>query len=153
MAGKSYQSRFILAFIFARKLIVNRFIRGHFADSFRLLAESPQIGTREERWISAATLMEAPEHEDSNTSPPHPPRTPEPTGPYLPSFAISTPSGHSPHSLKSTPSSKGSPLTPLQFLRRAEPETPFIRPSTPSKPSTSRARTVPTPVRNSIWRP
>ncbi|KAF9028472.1 hypothetical protein BDZ89DRAFT_1066120 [Hymenopellis radicata] len=132
---------------------LSKFIRGHFADSFRLLTESPQIGTREERWISAATLMEAPENGDSSGSPPHPPRTPEPTGPYLPSFAISTPSGNSPHSLKSTPSSNGSPLTPLQFLRRADPETPFLRPSTPSKPSTSRARTVPTPSRNSIWRP
>lgn len=133
----------------------SRFITNHFADSFRLLTASPfQTSTREERWISSATLLEAPEASDT---PPMPPRTPEPRPPFLPSFSISTPSGKSPHSVKSTPSSKGSPLTPLQFMRRAEPETPLLRPDTPSKPSTARTRNMNmamnTPNRNSVWRP
>ncbi|KAF9076460.1 hypothetical protein BDP27DRAFT_1379987 [Rhodocollybia butyracea] len=133
---------------------LSKFIRDHFADSFRLLTASDSPGMHpmeEERWISSATLLEERE------TPPGPPRTPEPRGPLLPSFALSTPSGHSPHSLRSTPSTKGSPLTPLQFIRRAEPEIPFFgRPETPSKkPSQSRMsmNSAHTPARQSIWRP
>ncbi|KAJ3803159.1 hypothetical protein GGU11DRAFT_305942 [Lentinula aff. detonsa] len=133
---------------------LSKFIRDHFADSFRLLAapDSPGMhASGEERWISSATLLE--EHEQN--TPPGPPKTPEPKGPLLPSFALSTPSGRSPQSLMSTPSTKGSPLTPLQFLRRAEPEAPFFaRPETPTKsPSRPRTNTAHTPSRQSIWRP
>ncbi|KAK0453395.1 hypothetical protein EV421DRAFT_1763934 [Armillaria borealis] len=136
---------------------LSKFIRSHFADSFRLLTESPPpMGHREEKWISSATLLETPEiaEVENENSPPHPPRTPEPHNSFLPSFALSTPSGKSPHSIKSTPSSKGSPLTPLQFIRRADPETSYLRPTTPSKPPASRSRTKAyTPARNTIWRP
>ncbi|KAH7868822.1 uncharacterized protein C8R40DRAFT_1156219 [Lentinula edodes] len=132
---------------------LSKFIRDHFADSFRLLAppDSPGMHTSgEERWISSATLLE----EREQNTPPGPPRTPEPRGPLLPSFSLSTPSGHSPQSMMSTPSTRGSPLTPLQFMRRAEPEAPFFaRPETPTK-SPSRPRTIPTtPARQSVWRP
>ncbi|KAK0206318.1 hypothetical protein DFS33DRAFT_578831 [Desarmillaria ectypa] len=138
---------------------LSKFIRSHFADSFRLLTESPPpMGHREEKWISSATLLEAPELAEVGNetvfSPPLPPRTPEPHNSFLPSFALSTPSGKSPHSIKSTPSSKGSPLTPLQFMRRADPETSYLRPTTPFKPSASHSRTKAyTPSRNTVWRP
>ncbi|KAF8076120.1 hypothetical protein FPV67DRAFT_1405975 [Lyophyllum atratum] len=138
---------------------LSKFIKDHFADTFRLLPESPpRPGAQEERWISSTTLLEAPAEVDS---PPVPPRTPEPTMPFVPSFSLSTPSGQSPRSMKSasnSPSAKGSPgLTPLQFMRRADMET-ILRPVTPSRPSTIlRPRsTVPqtqTPARNSVWRP
>ncbi|KII95825.1 hypothetical protein PLICRDRAFT_129845 [Plicaturopsis crispa FD-325 SS-3] len=135
---------------------LSKFIKDHFADQFRLVTDpqSPsRMGTREEKWISSATLLEAPEIIEN----PHtPPRTPEPTG--LPSFVLSTPSGQSPRSLRSTPST-GSPLTPLQFMRRAE-DAPGMRPVTPSRSPRphSRARSPPvpsTPSRsiNAIWRP
>ncbi|KAG7448998.1 uncharacterized protein BT62DRAFT_985409 [Guyanagaster necrorhizus] len=138
---------------------LSKFIRSHFADSFRLLTESPPpMGHREEKWISSATLLETPELAEIENEPvlsrPHLPRTPEPHNSFLPSFALSTPSGKSPHSIKSTPSSKGSPLTPLQFIRRADPETSYLRPTTPSQPPASRLRTKAyTPARNTIWRP
>ncbi|KAK0231021.1 hypothetical protein IW262DRAFT_1341747 [Armillaria fumosa] len=136
---------------------LSKFIRSHFADSFRLLTESPPpMGHREEKWISSATLLETPEiaEVENENAPPRPPQTPEPHNSFLPSFALSTPSGKSPHSIKSTPSSKGSPLTPLQFIRRADPETSYLRPTTPSKPPASRSRTKAyTPARNTIWRP
>ncbi|KAJ4472220.1 hypothetical protein J3R30DRAFT_3298867 [Lentinula aciculospora] len=133
---------------------LSKFIRDHFADSFRLLAASDSPGMHasgEERWISSATLLE----EREQNTPPGPPRTPEPKGPLLPSFSLSTPSGHSPQSLMSTPSTKGSPLTPLQFMRRADPEAPFFaRPETPTKsPSRARTNNAHTPARQSIWRP
>ncbi|KAJ3766372.1 hypothetical protein FB446DRAFT_849723 [Lentinula raphanica] len=135
---------------------LSKFIRDHFADSFRLLAASDSPGMHasgEERWISSATLLE----EREQNSPPGPPKTPEPRGPLIPSFAISTPSGRSPQSLMSTPSTKGSPLTPLQFMRRADPDAPalfFNRPETPTKsPSRARTTTAHTPARQSVWRP
>ncbi|KAE9406047.1 hypothetical protein BT96DRAFT_1015276 [Gymnopus androsaceus JB14] len=131
---------------------LSKFIRGHFADSFRLLTSSDSPGMHasgEERWISSATLLE------ERDTPPGPPKTPEPKVSPLPSFALSTPSGHSPRSLLSTPSTKGSPLTPLQFLRRAEPDAPFFaRPETPTKtPSKTRTNAAHTSARQSIWRP
>ncbi|KAH7930014.1 hypothetical protein BV22DRAFT_1079617 [Leucogyrophana mollusca] len=135
---------------------LSKFIKGHFADLFRIMPPespprygSPRFGSREEKWISSATLLEAPE---IITSPP--PRTPEPKGPFVPSFTLSTPGGRSPHSVKSTPSS-GSPLAPLQFMRRADMDPSALRPVTPSKPPTQRPRSsVPsTPARHSLWRP
>src|SRR6266702_6912400 len=97
---------------------------------FRLLPEPmPHLGSREEKWISSSTLLEAPEL----ITPPRPPRTPEPGsgGISLPSFALSTPSGRSPQSIQ-THSSPGSPLTALQFLRRVDGEGGLVRPSTPT---------------------
>ncbi|KAI0035685.1 hypothetical protein K488DRAFT_23218, partial [Vararia minispora EC-137] len=130
---------------------LSKFIQTHFADSFRLLPDTTMsFGSREEKWISSATLMEAPE---IVASPPRPPKTPEPSG--IPSFALSTPSGRSPHSIKSSPSS-GSPLTPLQFMRRADMDSIGARPSTPSKTSTMRPRQLPigTPrVPAPVWKP
>ncbi|KAK7470919.1 hypothetical protein VKT23_002335 [Stygiomarasmius scandens] len=129
---------------------LSKFIRTHFADSFRLLSESPIINNnREEKWISSATLLES---TVEYNSPPEPPRTPEPREPGLPSFALSTPVGKSPHSFKSSPSTKGSPLTPLQFMRRADPEIPFLRPETPSRAPRTRTTPLHTP-RHSVWRP
>ncbi|KIL00013.1 hypothetical protein PAXRUDRAFT_822110 [Paxillus rubicundulus Ve08.2h10] len=131
---------------------LSKFIKDHFADLFRIMPAdpSPRVGSREEKWISSATLFEALE---IITSPP-PPRTPEPRGPFVPSFTLSTPSAHSPLSVKSTPTS-GSPLAPLQFMRRADPDGPPIRPVTPSKPPLHRPRTnIPsTPARHALWRP
>lgn len=129
---------------------LSKFINDHFAESFRLAPESPpRPGAPEEKWISSATLLEAPELVT-------PPRTPEPRLPFVPSFALSTPSGQSPHSIKSnSPSAKGSPLTPLQFIRRADVDA-MLRPVTPSKPPTLRARNPAThtpTTRNSVWRP
>ncbi|KAI9467273.1 hypothetical protein BJY52DRAFT_59540 [Lactarius psammicola] len=109
---------------------LSKFIQTHFADMFRLLPEPmPYLGSREEKWISSSTLLEAPEL----ITPPRPPRTPEPGsgGISLPSFALSTPSGRSPQSIQ-THSSPGSPLMPLQFLRRVDGEGGLIRPSTPT---------------------
>ncbi|KAI9447766.1 hypothetical protein H4582DRAFT_1896216 [Lactarius indigo] len=109
---------------------LSKFIQTHFADMFRLLPEPmPYLGSREEKWISSSTLLEAPEL----ITPPRPPRTPEPGsgGISLPSFALSTPSGRSPQSIK-THSSPGSPLTALQFLRRVDGEGGLVRPSTPT---------------------
>ncbi|KAG6334387.1 hypothetical protein ID866_4708 [Astraeus odoratus] len=134
---------------------LSKFIKDHFADMFRIMPPdtptrfgSPRFGSREEKWISSATLLEAPEITTS------PPRTPEPRGPSIPSFLLSTPSAHSPHSAKSTPSS-GSPLAPLQFMRLAAPDSTLIRPVTPSRPSTHRSRSsIPnTPARHTVWRP
>ncbi|KAG2152901.1 hypothetical protein DEU56DRAFT_970422 [Suillus clintonianus] len=130
---------------------LSKFIKDHFADIFRIIPQesppkfgSPRFGSREEKWISSATLLEAPEF----VTPP--PRTPEPRGPFLPSFTISTPGAHSPHSVKSTPSS-GSPLAPLQFMRRADPDA--LRPVTPSKPYRPRTSIPNTPARHNLWRP
>ncbi|KAJ7638555.1 hypothetical protein FB45DRAFT_1054825 [Roridomyces roridus] len=127
-------------------------IKDHFADSFRLFADSPpRPGAGEPTWISSATLLEAAESE----SPPQPPRTPEPRDPSMPTFSILTPSGKSPQSLQSSPSNKGSPLTPLQFIRKAEPDVGHLHSVSPSKPTAHvRTRTTSTtPARNSIWRP
>ncbi|KAG6833796.1 hypothetical protein H0H87_011730 [Tephrocybe sp. NHM501043] len=137
---------------------LSKFIKDHFADSFRLLPESPpRFGASEEKWISSTTLLDTPAEVDS---PPVPPRTPEPTLPFVPSFSLSTPNGKSPHSLHSasnSPSTKGSPLTPLQFIRRADLDN-ALRPGTPSKPPINlrpRVATTqnPPPARNLIWRP
>ncbi|KDR83400.1 hypothetical protein GALMADRAFT_56704 [Galerina marginata CBS 339.88] len=129
---------------------LSRFIKDHFADSFRIAPESPpRLGSQAEKWISSATLLETLEPET-------PPRTPEPQLPFVPSFSLMTPSGQSPHSLTSSPSNKGSPLTPLQFMRRADLEhsTGLLRPATPSKtPLRNRTSITNTPSRNSIWRP
>ncbi|KAI0265124.1 hypothetical protein BC834DRAFT_880220 [Gloeopeniophorella convolvens] len=139
---------------------LSKFIQTHFADMFRLLPEpTPQIGSREEKWITSATLLEAPE---LITTPPRAPKTPEPrgSGGAFPSFVLSTPSGKSPHSIR-THSSPGSPLTALQFLRRVDGEDSFLRPSTPTKGSLLRNQgraSLPlsqakTPVRNPVWKP
>ncbi|KAF8270996.1 hypothetical protein EI94DRAFT_1721674 [Lactarius quietus] len=109
---------------------LSKFIQTHFADMLRLLPEPmPYLGSREEKWISSSTLLEAPEL----ITPPRPPRTPEPGsgGTSLPSFALPTPSGRSPQSIN-THSSPGSPLTALQFLRRVDGEGGLARPSTPT---------------------
>ncbi|KAJ6510065.1 hypothetical protein C8R47DRAFT_1096629 [Mycena vitilis] len=141
---------------------LSKFIKDHFADSFRLFEDSPpRPGAGEAKWISSATLLEAAEPD----TPPQSPRTPEPRGSTVPSFSLLTPTGKSPQSLKSSPSNKGSPLsqglTPLQFMRRAEPDAVPLQAS-PSKSTTlnhQRTRTTSsihnanTPARNSIWRP
>jgi hypothetical protein len=138
-----------------------RFIETHFADMFRLLPEPmPYVGSREEKWISSSTLLEAPE---LITTPPRDPKTPEPSsgGTLLPSFALSSPSGKSPQSVK-THSSPGSPLTALQFLRRVDGEDSFLRPATPLRSSPlrnqSRASAVSlaafkSPNRVPVWKP
>jgi hypothetical protein len=120
----------------------DRFIETHFADMFRLLPEPmPYLGSREEKWISSSTLLEAPE---LITTPARDPKTPEPNsgGALLPSFALSSSSGKSPQSIK-THSSPGSPLTALQFLRRVDGEESFLRPATPLKSSPLRNQTRP----------
>ncbi|CAK5262959.1 unnamed protein product [Mycena citricolor] len=151
---------------------LSKFIKDHFADSFRLMSEndSPPRGSAEPKWISSATLLE----EESFSAPtavantyhanPYtPPRTPEPRH-GVPKFQLVTPEGKNPQSITSSPGSKnGSPLTPLQFIRRADPTLSSTglafpaRPGTPSKPmshASMRTRTMSnTPVRNSVWRP
>ncbi|KAJ7068033.1 hypothetical protein C8F01DRAFT_1116622 [Mycena amicta] len=129
---------------------LSKFIQDHFADSFRLFADSPpRPGASAPKWISSTTLLEDAETE----TPPQSPRTPEPH--VLPTFSLMTPSANSPQSLRSTPSTKGSPLTPLQFMRRAEPDAAPLPTASPSK-SHIRTRTTSTsttPARNLIWRP
>lgn len=113
---------------------VFRFIQNHFADSYRMLPENTaHVGSREEKWITSATLLEA---QEPVLTPPRAPKTPEPHG--VPSFVFQTPNARSPHSLKSSPS-PGSPLTPLQFMRRADHEG-GARPGTPSKAPAVRQR-------------
>ncbi|OCH93570.1 hypothetical protein OBBRIDRAFT_749253 [Obba rivulosa] len=135
---------------------LSKFIKEHFADAFRILPEnsphSPRLRPREEKWISSASLTQAAENM-SNL----PPRTPTPKSPPVPSFSLLTPSGTSPKSIK-TASSPGSPLTPLQFLRRADRESPVLRPDTPSRSSRSGrtsalTSTLNTPARPPVWRP
>jgi len=138
---------------------LSKFIQTHFADMFRLLPEPmPYVGSREEKWISSSTLLEAPE---LTSTPVRDPKTPEPSsgGMLLPSFALSTPSGKSPQSIK-THSSPGSPLTALQFLRRVDGEESFLRPATPLKGSTlrnnGRASLPHAPIRSPrapVWKP
>ncbi|KAH9943020.1 uncharacterized protein BXZ73DRAFT_40145 [Epithele typhae] len=136
---------------------LSRFIRDHFADSFRLLPElsPPHIGQREERWISSSTLAQAVDNRGSSMSPP---KTPEPKMPFLPSFALVTPSGTSPKTIK-TPPSSGSPLTALQFMRRADMENASYRPETPTRSTRSGTSSVmSTPSRHHphpapAWRP
>ncbi|KIY45832.1 hypothetical protein FISHEDRAFT_76077 [Fistulina hepatica ATCC 64428] len=129
---------------------LSKFIQDHFAESFRIPPDSPsRLGSREERWISSAALLEAPGEILEGS-----PRTPEPG---IPSFRISTPTG-SPRSEKTSPSTKGSPLQPLQFLRRpdyGELGIPLLRPASPSASTSSyrsRSSTY-TPSRQSLWRP
>ncbi|CAA7260213.1 unnamed protein product [Cyclocybe aegerita] len=130
---------------------LSKFIKSHFAESFRIAPESPpRLG--EEKWISSATLLGV---QESGSSPPAPPRTPEPTVPFVPTFSFMSPGGLSPQSLKSgsSPSAKGSsPLTPLQFIRRAEPDLSLLRPPTPSK-TPARSHLSNTPTRAPAWRP
>ncbi|KAJ3511546.1 hypothetical protein NLJ89_g4030 [Agrocybe chaxingu] len=132
---------------------LSKFIKNHFAESFRIAPESPpRLGAQEEKWISSATLLGV---QESGSSPPAPPRTPEPTVPFVPTFSFMSPGGLSPQSLKSgsSPSAKGSsPLTPLQFIRRAEPDLSLLRPPTPSK-TPSRSHLSNTPIRAPAWRP
>jgi hypothetical protein len=133
-----------------------RFIQNHFADSFKLHTDSPpsMLGkNQEEKWISAATLLDP--STQSATPQPEPPKTPEPKGPFIPSFSLLTPTGHSPRSIpSSSPSLKtGSPLTALQYMRKAGPD-PNLRPGTPTK-APLRARNTPTANigRPGVWRP
>lgn len=142
---------------------IGRFIESHFTDMFRLLPEPmPYMGSREEKWISSSTLLEAPE---LMTTPPRDPKTPEPSsggsGMLLPSFALSSPSGKSPQSMK-THSSPGSPLTAIQFLRRVDGEDSFLRPGTPLRSSPlrnqSRASILPAAMKSPgnrvpVWKP
>ena len=137
-----------------------RFIQTHFADMFRLLPEPmPYVGSREEKWISSSTLLEAPE---LISTPARDNETPEPSngGTSFPSFTLPTPYGKSPQSIK-THSSPGSPLTALQFLRRVDGEDSFLRPATPFKSSTPRSSgraslppgAVRSPNRAPVWKP
>jgi hypothetical protein len=137
-----------------------RFIQTHFADMIRLLPEPmPYMGSKEEKWISSSTLLEAPE---LIGTPVRDMQTPEPSSSsvLLSSFVRSTPSGKSPQSIK-THSSPGSPLTALQFLRRVDGDDSFLRPATPLKGSTLRNNgraSLPlaparSPNRAPVWKP
>ncbi|KAF8506020.1 hypothetical protein F5888DRAFT_1604221 [Russula emetica] len=138
---------------------LSKFIQTHFADMFRLLPEPmPYLASREEKWISSSTLLEAPE---LISTPARDNETPEPSsGVLFPSFALSTPSGKSPQSIK-THSSPGSPLTALQFLRRVDGEDSFLRTATPFRSSTPRSSgrtslppgSVRSPNRAPVWKP
>ncbi|KAH8118351.1 hypothetical protein DFH11DRAFT_1566963 [Phellopilus nigrolimitatus] len=90
---------------------LSKFIKGHFADLFTLMPETPPRPGSKERWISASTLRNAAGDDSASTKSPG---SPESLGPSLPSFAISTPDGSKTQSLQS------SPLTPLKFMRRAD---------------------------------
>ncbi|PCH41615.1 hypothetical protein WOLCODRAFT_71007 [Wolfiporia cocos MD-104 SS10] len=126
---------------------LSRFIKEHFADAFRILPESPpgRLGSREEKWISSASLSQA----ATSMSPPLPPsETPEPKSPFIPSFSLTAPSGASPKSIHS--STPGSPrLTAMQFLRQKGRESPAaMRPETPMKSIRSMHA-----ARQPAWRP
>ncbi len=163
VVGWSYPSGFLFVSAF---LITDyesgRFIQTHFADMFRLLPEPmPYLASREEKWISSSTLLEAPE---LISTPTRDNQSPEPSGGGMlfPSFALSTstPGGKSPQSFK-THSSPGSPLTALQFLRRVDGEENFLRSTTPFKSSTPHrsGRTslppgsIRSPNRTQVWKP
>ncbi|KZT74562.1 hypothetical protein DAEQUDRAFT_720743 [Daedalea quercina L-15889] len=127
---------------------LSKFIKDHFADAFRILPESPRLGSRDEKWISSASLSQA----AALMTPPAHPKTPEPKDSFIPSFSLSTPNGASPKSIKTT-SSPGSPLTPLQFLRRADIDSMSSRPDTPSKTRSAITSMLNTPARQPAWRP
>ncbi|TDL29453.1 hypothetical protein BD410DRAFT_823579 [Rickenella mellea] len=135
---------------------LSKFIQDHFADSFRLMPDSPQRpGSKSEKWISSSTLLETPEVE---SSPPQIASSPEPHSPFLPpSFAISTPEGKSTRSLTSGSSPGSPPLVPFQFMRRADVGASVIRPASPPLRTPGRPRSsvssVNTPARHSVWRP
>ncbi|KAL5527398.1 hypothetical protein ACEPAG_6189 [Sanghuangporus baumii] len=93
---------------------LSKFIKGHFADLFRLLPETPPrpgSASKEQRWINATSLRNA-ERDASLTKSPG---SPDSSGRNVPSFAISTPDG-----TQRTGSPGSSPLTPFQFIRRAD---------------------------------
>ncbi|KZT41118.1 hypothetical protein SISSUDRAFT_1126688 [Sistotremastrum suecicum HHB10207 ss-3] len=130
---------------------LSKFIQDHFADLFRLIPsvalEQPRP-SKEEHWISAATLA-ASALSESTGSRPH---TPEFKTSTIPSFALSTPSNKSPRSVDSSPGSPSS-LTPLQFIRRAD-DTESIRPTSPPRIVRSgRSSLANTPIRMAVWRP
>jgi hypothetical protein len=162
VVGWNYPSGFL--FVPVVRLLAEhkngRFIQTHFADMIRLLPEPmPYLGSKEEKWISSSTLLEAPE---LIGTPVRDMQTPEPSNGsvLLSSFVRSTPSGKSPQSIK-THSSPGSPLTALQFLRRVDGDDSFLRPATPLKGSTLRNNgraslplaPVRSPNRAPVWKP
>ena len=118
----------------------NRFIKDHFADLFRMIPESPNTGTKKEKWISASTLKIEGPSLDSPGSP----------VPFLPSFAISTPDGSLTQPFQAN-LSVGSPLTPMQFLRRVD-EPPELSLSSPSLALSSKSNPG-MPTKPIVWRP
>jgi hypothetical protein len=75
----------------------HRFIQTHVADMSHLLPEPiPYLGSREEKWISSSTLLEAPEL--ISTPPWYSPTTGTRQRRSVPSFALSSPSRRSPRS-------------------------------------------------------
>ncbi|KAL5530409.1 hypothetical protein ACEPAF_6667 [Sanghuangporus sanghuang] len=93
---------------------LSKFIKDHFADLFRLLPETPPrpgSASKEQRWISAASLRNVEEDASFTKSS----GSPDSSGRNVPSFAISTPDG-----TQRTGSPGSSPLTPFQFIRRAD---------------------------------
>ncbi|KAF8640093.1 hypothetical protein AX17_001331 [Amanita inopinata Kibby_2008] len=143
---------------------LSTFIEDHFAESFRIMHDSPpKVGAKEEKWISSVALLEQAEENPTPPQglvPPRPPSTPEPSAAnFLPSFAITTPTGRSPHSISSPSTKGGSPLTPMQFIRRADYDPTTHRPLTPSKPPPRARNAPPTPTpsnhntKQGVWRP
>lgn len=149
MDGQNFQGRYLVdsPLVLSDNVPVDRFIRDHFADAFRILPESPRLGSRDEMWINSTSLSQA----AILMTPPNAPKTPEPRDAFIPSFALSTPGGTSPKSIR-TGSSPGSPLTPLQFLRRADIDM-SSRPETPSKTRPGISSVLSSPVRQPAWRP
>ena len=123
---------------------LSKFLRDHFAHLVDQLPEMPVLGSKEQEWISAATVNKGADDSDSlgplSSLALRPPVTPEPKH-LSPSVYLHTPNGTSPRAVHSA-GSPGSPLAPLQFIRKAE-DSPK-RPSTPpphrlSKSTTTRA--------------
>ncbi|KAG8811759.1 hypothetical protein FRC17_002334, partial [Serendipita sp. 399] len=126
---------------------LSKFLRDHFAHLLDQIPEAPNFGSREERWISSATLSTSqgarheplPELPDFSSSR----LTPEPKHPS-PALLLHSPSGASPRSVHST-DSPNSPLTPLQFIRKAEGSPK--QPTTPTPHRLSKSTTTRTPAR------
>lgn len=140
---------------------LSKFLKDHFAHLLDQIPDAPSLGSKEQKWISSATLnttTEEPLLELPILQGPRPPKTPEPRRPSGAVVVLHTPNGTSPRSLHSS-GSPGSPLAPLQFIRKAE-ESPHRSGTTPpphrlSKSTTSRtpARIVSTtPVKPPTWR-
>ena len=116
-SGRGLDRTFKVSTVFALILIacidifLERFIKDHFSDLFRVLPETPPRpgSNSKERWISAASLRNG-GTEDGNSS-----GSPDSITRNVPSFAISTPDGS-----QKSGSPRSSPLTPIQFIRRAD---------------------------------
>ncbi|EJU06464.1 hypothetical protein DACRYDRAFT_113167 [Dacryopinax primogenitus] len=120
---------------------LSKFIRGHFAELFRILPPGPLTPPIKEPWISSATLLKAAgsplQAAGSPLASPVDPSSPF-SDPKTPSPAHAGDLSNSSLFSLASSSSPGSPLASIQFLRKADEfgrlsQSPTLRNSTTSK--------------------